>query len=391
MNGREGATQAPRYASLTVGDPAPWFEQRTTTNPRFFLETMAGRYIVLCFLLSSASPLGIAALRSVRRHRSLFDDQRISFFGVSVDPTDGRDERLRENLPGLRYFLDFDGRVSRLYGSMPRSEVTSPDDIRRFWLVLDPDLRVMANIPFRPDHGDHHELFSLLGSLPDPSLHAGMEVGPPVIVLPRVFDADLCGRLIALYEREGGNESGFMREVGGKTVGMHDRAHKSRKDLTIEDPALIDETCRLCERRVYPEIAKVCHFQPTRMERYIVACYAAEDGGHFFAHRDNTTPGTAHRRFAISINLNSDFEGGEISFPEYSRRGIKPPVGGAVVFSGSLLHTVSLVTRGRRYAFLPFVYDEAAQRLRLENSRRGSAPAPEPGAPPPAGVQRSAS
>ncbi len=79
------------------------------------------------------------------------------------------------------------------------------------------------------------------------------------------------------------------------------------------------------------------------MERYLVGCYDAAEGGHFSPHRDNTTPGTAHRRFAISINLNDDFEGGEVSFPEYGPRG---------------------------FAFLPFVYDNAAAAIREAN--RGS-------------------
>ena len=105
------------------------------------------------------------------------------------------------------------------------------------------------------------------------------------------------------------------------------------------------------------------------MERYIVSCYAAEDAGHFRAHRDNTTKGTAHRRFAVSINLNDDFDGGELSFPEYGHRGFKVPTGGAVVFSGALLHAVSPVTRGRRYAFLPFLYDDAAARIREANNK----------------------
>jgi predicted 2-oxoglutarate/Fe(II)-dependent dioxygenase YbiX len=104
------------------------------------------------------------------------------------------------------------------------------------------------------------------------------------------------------------------------------------------------------------------------MERYIVSCYAEADGGHFAPHRDNTTKGPAHRRFAVSINLNAEFDGGEVSFPEYSPRGLKPPPGGAVVFSCSLLHTVSKVRRGRRYAFLPFLYDEAAAKLREANN-----------------------
>ena len=35
-----------------------------------------------------------------------------------------------------------------------------------------------------------------------------------------------------------------------------------------------------------------------------------------------------------------------------------------MVFSCSLLHDVSPVTRGKRYAFLPFLYDDAAAKVR---------------------------
>jgi len=62
-----------------------------------------------------------------------------------------------------------------------------------------------------------------------------------------------------------------------------------------------------------------------------------------------------------------NFEGGELAFPEYGGRGYKMAAGGAVVFSGSLLHAVNRVTQGRRYAFLPFLYDEAAAGLRRAN------------------------
>jgi predicted 2-oxoglutarate/Fe(II)-dependent dioxygenase YbiX len=184
-----------------------------------------------------------------------------------------------------------------------------------------------------------------------------------------VFEPAFCADLIALYEASGGEESGFMREVGGKTVGVNDYRHKRRRDHTITDAEVIAATQARFRRRVVPEIAKVHQFHVTRMERYIVACYAAEDEAHFAAHRDNTTRGTAHRRFAVSVNLNEDFDGGEVSFPEYGPRSFKPPVGGAVVFSCSLLHAVSKVTRGRRYAFLPFLYDDAAAKIREENAR----------------------
>jgi predicted 2-oxoglutarate/Fe(II)-dependent dioxygenase YbiX len=193
-------------------------------------------------------------------------------------------------------------------------------------------------------------------------------VPAPILVLPHVFEPEFCAQLIALYEQHGGQETGFMQQAHGKTVLRHGHDHKRRSDYVITDSQIIQHARQLFTRRVLPEILKAYQCKMTRMERYIVACYSAEDGGHFRAHRDNTTKGTAHRRFAASINLNDDFDGGEISFPEYGPRSFKPPVGGAVVFSCSLLHAVSKMTRGRRYAFLPFLYDEDAARIRQANS-----------------------
>jgi len=115
-------------------------------------------------------------------------------------------------------------------------------------------------------------------------------------------------------------------------------------------------------------IARAYQFQATRIERYIVACYDAAEGGFFHPHRDNETLGTAHRRFACSINLNAEeFEGGDLRFPEFGPRTYRPPTGGAVVFGCNLLHEATPVTRGRRYAFLPFFYDEEGQRTREAN------------------------
>jgi predicted 2-oxoglutarate/Fe(II)-dependent dioxygenase YbiX len=105
----------------------------------------------------------------------------------------------------------------------------------------------------------------------------------------------------------------------------------------------------------------------TRIERDLIARYDAETGGHFGPHRDDTGISVAHRRFAMSINLNFDFDGGEISFPEYSPRSFKADPGTAIVFSASILHQVSRVTRGRRYVFLTFLFDEDGERQRQAN------------------------
>ncbi|VVT04788.1 conserved hypothetical protein [Roseovarius sp. EC-HK134] len=356
---------------LTPGDPAPSFIQRSVANPRYSFDSAAGRYLVLCFFGSAADGHAQAALKAAYERADIFNDDQACFFGVTIDPEDEAIGRVKNRLPGYRHFWDMDLLISRLYGVAAKdaSPGSGPAAMARQWVVIDPTMRVLAAIPFRPDRGDLGEVMALLDSLPPPDRYAGIDVMAPILFLPRVFEPELCRHLIGLYEAQGGEESGFMREIGGKTMGITDPGFKRRKDYNIEDRDLISALQARFLRRVVPEIAKVHQFKVTRMERYIVSCYAAEDGGHFSAHRDNTTKGTAHRRFAVSVNLNDDFEGGEVNFPEYGPRSFKAPPGGAVVFSCSLLHKVSKVTKGRRFAFLPFLYDDAAARLRQENAR----------------------
>jgi peroxiredoxin len=360
----------PQYAAIGAGDTAPVFHQRTSNNPRYAFESAAGRYILLGFFVTAADDQGQRAYAAMRTRPDLFDDAKIAFFGVSVDPNDEAEKRVAQHLPGYRVIWDFDTHVSRLYGSMPMEREPNERNVqaRRFWVVLDPTLRVMQVLDFEDDGSDIDRLFGFLGSLPPVALFSGSDLQAPVLLLPDVFEPEFCEQLIGLHDKTGGKESGFMREVDGKSVIVNDHSHKRRRDFTITDTSLIGVLQAKIKRRIVPQIMKAHQFEVTRMERYLVGCYTAEDGGHFQAHRDNTTKGTAHRRFAVSINLNSDFDGGELSFPEYGPRSFKPAPGGAVVFSCSLLHAASKVTRGRRYAFLPFLYDDKAAEIRAANN-----------------------
>ncbi|MBX6741946.1 MAG: 2OG-Fe(II) oxygenase [Acetobacteraceae bacterium] len=352
---------------LLPGDPVPWFHAPTSANPRFNFSAAAGRYVVLAFLGPASGPASAGAVQALRAAQAegLLDDDNAAGFAVSIDPADGA-AGLRDVLPGLRVFQDRDGAISRRYGLLEPAGEASGAGTARYLpaaFLLDPLLRVIASAPL----ARLPELLALLRRLPPAAQHAGQETPAPVLLLPRVLEPALCRRLIALYEADGGQESGIMVERDGKTVGVHNPAHKRRRDCTIADPALQAAIRARISRRIAPEMRKAFQFSPTRIERYIVACYDAAEGGHFRAHRDNTTPGTAHRRFAVTINLNEDFEGGELWFPEFSRRRYRPPAGGAVVFSCSLLHEATPVTAGRRYAVLPFLYDDAAARIRKAN------------------------
>lgn len=347
------------------GDVAPWFKGAVLQNsPNFAFDTMAGRHLLLLISGSMGGETALAGLRQMMAQRHLFDDKRASFFGVTRDSSDADTGRIAPVLPGIRWFLDYDGAIARRFGAVVEGESDSD-----FWLLLDPMLRVIG----RSELDDVASILDLLRERIDAPKPEGIA---PVLIVPGIFEPGLCEHLMGLYESRGGTPSGFMREVDGKTVGMIDGRVKRRSDLFLtEDSPLREQIQIRFRRRLIPLIERFLNFQVTRLERYVVACYDADaegGAGFFSAHRDNTTAGTAHRRFACTINLNAeDYEGGDLIFPEFGTRRYRAPTGGAAIFACGMLHEAEPVRRGKRYAFLPFFYDEAAARQREANAQSG--------------------
>lgn len=340
--------------ALTVGAPAPWFAAPSPVNPSFAFSSLGGRYVLLAFLPEPGEERD-AALDLVRARPDIFDDRRAYMFGVLPD---AESFSRATNKPPFRWFADFDGALRRLYGA-----VDADGQLQPAWVLIDPSLRVLAHTPLAQGAA----LIAGLARLGAPDDHAGTPLHAPVLIVPRIFEPVLCRRLIAYYAEAGGQPSGTMVERDGRTVPVLND-FKSRHDAIITDGDLIAQCRTRINLRLLPELVKAFQFQATYIERYIVARYDAEDGGWFKPHRDNTTAGTAHRKFAVSINLNAeDFEGGDLRFPEFGGRTYRPPTGGAVVFSCSLLHEATKVTRGTRYAFLPFLYDQAGADIRAAN------------------------
>jgi predicted 2-oxoglutarate/Fe(II)-dependent dioxygenase YbiX len=155
-----------------------------------------------------------------------------------------------------------------------------------------------------------------------------------------------------MWEREGGSATGVAR-AGGDVL---DASFKRRRDHTVDDRDLLRELTSVVGRRVLPEVVKAFAFRATRFEGFKIACYDAATGGFFRPHRDNLTPSTAHRVFALTLNLNDDYDGGQLRFPEYGNQLYRPDAGTALVFSCAHLHEVLDVTAGRRFVLLSFLY-----------------------------------
>ena len=167
------------------------------------------------------------------RNRDLFDDKRASYFGVSVDPEDEKQNRFREVMPGVRFMLDFDTSVSRECGAVSNGkDPGQAPGCRQFWMVVDPSLHVMKIFGFSEIDQEHDAVFAYLRQLPHPDDYAGFEIPAPVLILPNVFEPEFCQHLIGLYGADGGSETGVMRD----NVGVIDRSMKSRKDYTLTEP-----------------------------------------------------------------------------------------------------------------------------------------------------------
>lgn len=339
---------------LTIGEHVPWLAFQPLGGGEFVnLARLGGAPILLAMLGSLHHPRiapVVAALSSaaVSGAKTLI---------VTCQPDDFIPAD-RNDPEHLVFGLDRSGALSAAVGAIP--EIGAMSSYRPHLLVLDRRLQVVAVMA--PD--EHQSALALIAELAAEQ----PDTPAPVLIMPRLFEPEFCDALIHLYETGGNEESGFMSQRDGRTQLIHDHGFKRRRDHLVTDERIRNAIRMRLRTRLIPAIRRAFQYEATRIERYLVAAYDAETGGYFKPHRDNTTSGTAHRKFAVTINLNDAFDGGELRFPEFGQRTYRAERGGAVVFSCSLLHEATAVTRGRRYACLPFLYDDASAEIRKANA-----------------------
>ncbi|MFN6515161.1 MAG: redoxin domain-containing protein [Nostoc sp. CreGUA01] len=356
---------------LTVGDPIPWFILPSTSNPSFHFNSVGGYRSVLFFFGSSKNNYIRQIIDDFSNRQQEFAAYQVPFFGLSIDPNDTFLAELIQNKTYFKFLWDFQRKVSLEYGvCQPSNQGNNELKYRPTIFVIDENLRILKVLPISATTHACGEVFEFIKSLPQITENISAARQAPVLFIPNVLDRNFCQHLINLYEADGGQDSGFMRQIDGKTVGVLDYEFKKRRDYLISEPELLKQINNLIMRRVKPEIEKAFQFSITRFERYLVSCYKATDKGFFNRHRDNTTKGTAHRRFAMSLNLNTGaYKGGDLRFPEYGLQLYTPNVGEAVIFSCSLLHEATPVISGQRFVLLSFFYNEEDAQLRQENSK----------------------
>lgn len=352
---------------LSIGDFAPWSIVPSTAHPQHHVDLVCGHRSVLFFFGSTSNSEVRAVLERFLECGNQWRSHGVSFLGVSIDPRDTALEALPLD-DSCAILWDFDGALSQQYGicQLDPAEgggiVYDPTTV-----VLDENLRVLNIFPLNRQTDPVAKVTAFLADLSSTSSPMQVSRQAPILLVPYVFEPDFCQHLIELYEADGGQDSGFMQRMGDKTVEVLDPVVKQRRDLRITTPSLIGQINQRIWRRVKPEVEKAFHFNISNFERYLVGCYESKTAGFFKPHRDNTSPGTVHRRFAMTLNLNTGYEGGYLHFPEYGPVLYRPAPGEAAIFSCSLLHEATPVTQGRRFTLLSFFYNEEDAKVREQN------------------------
>lgn len=336
---------------IDIGDFAPDFVLPDEKGRRIFSRAphFAGRFILMLLLPRADDPAQQAMLRDCAAQAAEAADAGISILAVTrKSPAENNMLRLACKAP-FKLLSDADGKVCADYGAAEQPRA----------LLVDANARIVA---FPLPHAIVGTALAEAASPRRASEPVLIAAHAPVLTMPDVLSPQDCRMLMDLWAREN-IETGVATEesgVGGQEI---DHTYKSRRDHQIADPEVIRLVNDRLARRIVPEVKKTFNYEITRFEHLRIGAYDA-GAGYFRAHRDNTKPATAHRKFALTLCLNEDYEGGGLNFPEYGRQLYRPPAGGAVVFSSSLLHQVTDVTGGRRFALITFFFGEQEYRER---------------------------
>ena len=345
-------------AGLQRGDRIPDFSRPDATGkPRFFYDLHHGQPMVLFV----CGRLGDAAVQAALRTLGTPDQRwnkvtRMALVQATVAELAGQDF-------GELVVAADDGALSRhLVSAIPAVAVA---------LTLDDNLRILQRVEFTGDTADfEHRVARAYSERPvlEPRL---FQRQAPVLFIPRVLDEAACEGLIAHFEETGGTPSGTAYVEGDKAYWKPNPDVKMRRDVYLEGGPWLDKVKDALVRQVLPEIQRCFNFQVTQHEVFKLIRYDA-GAGYFHAHRDNESRDTRHRRFAMTLNLNTGaYLGGELRFPEFGPDLYVPERGSAVVFSCSLLHEVTPVTRGSRYGLLGFFFGDGQKMAEIQTVAAG--------------------
>ena len=348
---------------LWPGAIAMPFDLHDETGRRISMgdDHLSGRHLVLVFLDDTSDDAALPLLKAFAERYEEIERLSASVVAISAS-SDAARNRAIKSASGFPWPIagDATGAVFASYG------LHKDNDASARVVLLTPLRQVRAWFDAPKDSNNTvNTIMDVLDGSQAAEEMRWSAPHAPILLVPNVLTAEECGSVIESFEKGGPFMVRPPREgevAGDYKMPVYEHNRQDRVDQIVRDPQM---TTFLDERiwgRVTPMIKKAFAFDVTRREDFHIARYAGAREGNQMGHRDNTSAATAYRRFALSMSLNDDYEGGEIVFREYSPRGYRPPAGTAMVFSSSLLHEVQETTEGVRYNLISHFFNEDSLR-----------------------------
>lgn len=171
------------------GDPIPSFHARSSGNPRYSFDSVAGRYVVVTFIAGGRMPGAAEFLAEAAADQRFLDDRFASLFVVSNDAQDDGRGPLQDRLPGIRMFRDDDRALARLFGCL-HPGAAGNDCITLTTWVLDPGLRVLKVLPVENLATHFDQIRNTLEGLDSPAQDTGSWA--PVLLVPNLLEPEFC-------------------------------------------------------------------------------------------------------------------------------------------------------------------------------------------------------
>ena len=345
-------------AKIAGGDRAPdfWLPNPEGKFGQFY-DRFNGNSVLLFFYPTCKFETVLSELLEFEKRNNEIVARNARLVAVSTDSVAINSKLVDKHGIEFTLFSDPKKAITGGYGvDTQAADAKMTDALATF--VIDRNQRVLTVIRNTREHAKL-ALAYLNRHVEPPSEPQVVSGQAPVLLVPNVFDAELCARLIEdwrkdHYEGEVVSGNPLSDEIDALKV---DTLIKKRQDHKPKRKTNV-ELIQLVGRRIAPEVYRAFQFKTTYMQPFIIGSYAATRNDQFKPHRDNTTKKTENRRFAITLNLNEDYEGGFLRFPEFGDYLYRPPLGGAVIFSCSLLHEAIPVTRGQRFVALSFMFGQ---------------------------------
>ncbi len=203
-----------------------------------------------------------------------------------------------------------------------------------------------------------HKIFDKFEHITAQEIEKIPSLSPPILIVPNVITPEFRDIILEYYKKS--NKNVILK-------GTKNRTH------AFTDISLTKQLDDKLSKSLFPELKKIYNLDITYRENYKICSYSDKDRGKFHAHRDSVYP-YGHRRFAMSLILNDNYEGGGIVFPEYNNTAYKPEPCSAVIFPTPLYHKVLEVTGGIRYVIISFLLgdDEAEYKRKFSESQNKS-------------------